>query len=402
MEPVIGIAAEYNPFHKGHEYQIRRSRELLGDGAVVCVMSGSFVQRGEPAVFRKHARAEAAVRSGADLVLELPLPWALSSAEGFARGCVGILGALGVVTHMSFGAECGETGKLSALAAALLDPAMDAAIREELTAGDTYAAARQRALQRLVGGELAELIRAPNNILGVEYCRAILEQHLAMEPLAIERIGAGHDSNITTEGPVSASALRLMLQDWEDISGLLPEGSAEVIEEEIRQGRGPVMTDMLEAAVVSRLRRSTEADFAALPDAAEGLENRLFRAAQFEPGMDEMLAAAATKRYPLSRLRRMLLSAALGLQKGMADGVPPYARVLAANEAGLTLLNKVNGRSSIPVLTKPAAVRELDERAQRIFEITAAAEDLYALGYTARQERRGGSDWRQSPIIIKE
>ena len=402
MEPVIGIAAEYNPFHKGHEYHITRSRELLGGGTVVCVMSGSFVQRGEPAVFRKHARAEAAVRSGADLVLELPLPWALSSAEGFARGCVGILGALGVVTHMSFGAECAETEKLSALAAALLDPAMDAAIREELTAGDTYAAARQRALQRLVGGELAELIRTPNNILGVEYCRAIFEQRLAMEPLAVERIGAGHDSTASVEGPRSGAALRVMLQDWEDVSDLLPGGSAEIVENEIRQGRGPVAAEMLETAVVSRLRQCTEADFAALPDAAEGLENRLFRAAQSEPGLDEMLAAAATKRYPLARLRRMLLGAALGLRAGMADGIPPYARVLAANEAGLALLNKIGEHSRIPVLTKPAAVREMDERAQKVFELTAAAEDLYALGYVARQERRGGGDWRQSPVIIKE
>ena len=168
MPNVIGIAAEYNPFHKGHMYQMMRSREMLGDAALVCVMSGSFVQRGAPAAFGKHARAEAAVRCGADLVLELPLPWALSSAEGFARGCVGLLGALGVVTHMSFGAECGDIAPLREIAQTLLRPELDVRIGEELRAGISYAAARQRALEAFLGAETAALIAAPNNILAVE------------------------------------------------------------------------------------------------------------------------------------------------------------------------------------------------------------------------------------------
>lgn len=403
MENVIGVAAEYNPFHLGHLYHLERSREMLGGGTLVCVMSGSFVQRGECAVFRKHARAEAAVRAGADLVLELPLPWALSSAEGFARGCVGLLGALGVVTHMSFGAECADLRQLSAVATALCDPKVDAMIGEELQAGDSYAAARQRALHRAIGGELAELVREPNNILAIEYLKALNTQRLSITPIAVERLGTGHDrmSAPESDAPRAARELRALLAAGQDISAFLPEAAAEVYRRETEQGRGPVTMQALEMALLARLRGLTEADFAVLPDASEGVEKRLYRAAATEPSFDAVLAAAAAKRYPLSRLRRMLLGAALGLRAGMADGIPPYARVLAANSAGTALLRRISERAKIPVLTKSAASKALDARGQEIFALGAKAEDLYVLGFGAVAERAGGSDWRSSPYIEK-
>lgn len=157
----------------------------------------------------------------------------------------------------------------------------------------------------------------------------------------------------------------------------------------------------LETAVLSRLRERTEDDFAALPDAAEGLEKRLYRAANTAPTLDAAVAAAATKRYPLARIRRMLLGAALGLRAGMADGVPPYARVLAANEAGTALLRQIAEHTSVPVITKPAAIGGLDDAARAVFTLGAEAEDLYVLGYPAREERTGGNDWRSSPYIEK-
>ena len=166
---IIGIVAEYNPFHTGHEYHIARSRELLGaDSTVICVMSGDFVQRGEAALYSKFARAEAACRCGADLVIELPLPWALSSAEGFARGSLGLLGALGA-THISFGSECGDVARLEKIAECLIDPMTNAEISRELyeNANSSYASARQSVLERRLGDE-AKLIEQPNNILAVE------------------------------------------------------------------------------------------------------------------------------------------------------------------------------------------------------------------------------------------
>ena len=272
MGNVIGIVAEYNPFHNGHARLIEQTRARLGaDCPVVCVMSGDFVQRGSPAVYSKFARAEAAARCGADLVLELPLPWALSSAEGFARGAVGLLGGLGVVTHLSFGSECGELEPLQRVAEALLDPLLGEDLRAELQSGIPFAAARQRAAARRVGA-LAELLQAPNNILAVEYLKAIFDQRLDLHPLTILRTGAQHDR--PAEGNVrSASELRTRIGAGENVSAFLPKAAAEISAREKTLGRGPVLPEALESALLSRLRMLPQAAYNTLPGASEGLGN---------------------------------------------------------------------------------------------------------------------------------
>ena len=312
MGNVIGIVAEYNPFHNGHARLIEQTRARLGaDCPVVCVMSGDFVQRGSPAVYAKFARAEAAARCGADLVLELPLPWALSSAEGFARGAVGLLGSLGVVTHLSFGSECGELEPLQRVAEALLDPLLGEDLRAELQAGIPFAAARQQAVARRVGA-LAELLQAPNNILAVEYLKAIFDQRLDLHPLTILRTGAQHDR--PAEGNVrSASELRTRIGAGENVSAFLPRAAAEISAREKTLGRGPVLPEALESAILSRLRMLPQTAYNALPGASEGLGNGLYRAAHEEPTLDGVLAAAKSKRYALSRIRRMTMCAALGV-----------------------------------------------------------------------------------------
>lgn len=301
MGNVIGIVAEYNPFHNGHARLIEQTRARLGaDCPVVCVMSGDFVQRGSPAVYAKFARAEAAARCGADLVLELPLPWALSSAEGFARGAVGLLGSLGVVTHLGFGSECGELEPLQRVAEALLDPLLGEDLRAELQAGIPFAAARQQAVARRVGA-LAELLQAPNNILAVEYLKAIFDQRLDLHPLTILRTGAQHDR--PAEGNVrSASELRTRIGAGENVSAFLPKAAAEISAREKTLGRGPVLPEALESALLSRLRMLPQTAYNALPGASEGLGNSLYRAAHEAPTLDGVLAAAKSKRYALSRI----------------------------------------------------------------------------------------------------
>jgi len=392
---IIGIVSEYNPFHNGHALHIEESRKTVTrESAVVCVMSGDFVQRGEAAVFSKYARAEAAVHCGADLVLELPLPWSLSSAEAFARGAVGLLGAVNCVDYLSFGSECGDMAVLNSLATALMDPAMDAEIREELKNGGSYAAARQTALARSIGS-LADHLESPNNILAVEYLKTIYGQRLRIEPITMQRIGAGHDE----EGG-SASDIRNMLSIGKSIKKFVPKESAKIIKRETEQGRGPVFMEALESAILSRFRMMKESDFIDIPDDSEGLGNRLFAAAHEETSLDAILSATKTKRYALSRIRRMCLAAALGIKKGQADGIPPYARVLAANEKGRAVLKLMNEKSEIPLITKPAAVKELSSACRGLFELESAAHDLYVLGFSAKEERRGNADWRTSPQII--
>jgi len=400
---VIGIVGEYNPFHFGHKHHIQETIRLMGtDCPVVCVMSGDFIQRGEAAVYSKFARAEAAVRSGADLVLELPLPWTLSSAEGFARGAVGLLGATGVVTQLSFGSECGETAPLEQLAELMLNPLFINEVKDELKRDESisFAAARQRAAEKRLG-ELACQLETPNNILAVEYIKAIYDQSLDIEPVTVLRFGSGHDSTAQS-GPRSASEIRRALASGVDISASVPQTAYDIYKREDKLGRGPVIKENLEAAMLSRLRMLPPDSFEALNDAGEGLGIRLARAAHEECSVDAILAAAKSKRYALSRIRRMTMCAALGIKAEDSLGIPPYARVLAANERGCAVLKEMNTKSRVPIITKPASVNQLDANCRRIFELCSAAHDLYALGYTAQAERRGGADYRISPRIVTE
>lgn len=398
---VIGIVGEYNPFHYGHKHHIAETKRLLGeDCPVVCAMSGDFIQRGEAAVYSKFARAEATVRSGVDLVLELPPAWALSSAEGFARGAVGLLGSIGVVTHLSFGSECGEVEPLETLAEILLDPLIGADIRRELEAqeGIPFAAARQRAVAKRAG-ELSGQLETPNNILAVEYIKAVYEQGLSIKPVTVQRFGSGHDK-ISESGHKSAAEIRRALANGADISASVPGSAYEIYRREDKLGRGPVLMENLESAMISRLRMLPDSAFAALPDAGEGLNNRLARAAREESGLDAVIAAAKSKRYALSRIRRMVMCAVLGISANMSRETPPYARVLAANARGCALLREMDGKARIPVITKPAAVKELGAECREVFDRSSSAHDLYVLGYSAKEERRGGADWRTSPKIV--
>lgn len=396
----IGIVCEYNPFHKGHEYHIAASRAALDKkAAVVCVMSGDFVQRGEAAVYSKHARAEAACRCGADLVFELPISWCLSSAEGFARGSVGLLSALGV-DYLSFGSEAGELEPLNTVARLLTDSALTGEIKALMAADGSlsFARARQKAVQARLGNT-ASILEEPNNILAVEYLKAIRELDLNITPYTVPRSGSRHDKP-GGEQP-SAMELRSMLRRGGSIADFVPKAAAEVFRRETEFGRYLTDTQLLDTALLSRLRMLRKEDFETLPDSADGAGIRLYNAARTEPTIDGVLAAAKTKRFAMSRLRRMLLCACLGVKAGAGEGIPPYARVLAANKKGCEMLRELSDKSSVPIVTKPASVKTLEPRCAELFALSAQAHDLFVLGYGAQQARIGGEDWRKSPVIVE-
>ena len=396
----IGVVCEYNPFHNGHAYHLRESARLTDEQGVVCVMSGDFVQRGEAALYAKYARAEAAVRGGADVVFELPLPWALASAEGFARGAVGLLAAIGATT-LSFGTESEDLGILDTLARRLIEPQTVELIRTKMADEPelSFAAARQRVLEQLCG-EGARALETPNNILAVEYLKTICEQELSIKPLAVRRLVSAHDG--AGEGNTrSASEIRSLLSRGESADRFMSASSRAVFERDTAQGRGIPSRAAIETAILSRLRMLRREDFLALPDASGGLGERLCRAAAEEPTLDAVFAAVKNKRLAMSRVRRACYCAALGVRSGMADGIPPYARLLAANARGREMLAELRESSEIPIVTKPASVRELGERSETVFSLGAAAHDLYVLGYRAAEERRGGADWRTGPRIVE-
>ena len=395
----IGIISEYNPFHRGHKWQIDALRRRFGaETRIVCAMSGDFVQRGDLAVERMHARAEAAVRGGADLIFELPLPWAVSSAEGFARGGTAVLEATGAVDTLAFGSECGDTAKLLRAAETLLRADFPERLREGLASGTSFASAREAAARELIGDDAA-VLGAPNDILGVEYCKALLQSGSSIVPLAVERRAVGHDGG-AKEGFASASFIREKLARGEDASAYLTAESAAIYARECAAGRAPVTMANAERAILSRLRTLEEADFARYDGGNEGLYRRFYESARTAASIDALLGAVKTKRYAYARLRRMLLAAYLGVTK---EDVPPrvlYLRVLAFNERGRAVLKQMKKTASAPVLVKSADVRALDESARRLFELSARAEDQYVLAYPDLAASRGGSAWTSGPVIV--
>lgn len=390
----VGIVAEYNPFHRGHALHLAVTKEALGR-PVVAVMSGNFVQRGDLAILRKHARAKAAVLGGADLVLELPAAQALLSAEGFAQAAVGALADTGVVDSVSYGSECGDAAALRTLAQALLRDDFPPLLREALASGAPFAAAREQALARLIGAEKASLLRTPNNILGIEYEKVCLARGLGS--FTIPRIGAAHDGE-AADGIASASRIRAGLLAEEDMDIYLTEGSSAVLAEESAAGRAPVGLAALERAILARFRLMSEADFAPYDEGGEGLYRRFAAAAAESRSVEELLTRVKTRRYAMARLRRLLLRSFLNLPGH--DSRVPYLRVLACNETGRALLKEMRGVSSLPIITKPAEGRRLQDDARAAFAAECRCADLYALACPDPAESAGGADWRTGPCIL--
>lgn len=397
---VAGIVAEYNPFHSGHAYQITQARRLLGEGTgIVCVMSGNWVQRGECALTDKWTRAALALRGGADLVLELPLPWAASSAEGFARGAVGTLAATGVVDTLSFGSESGDAAGLVRLAQLLSGEGYRQALAGALEGGVPFAAARQKAVRALLRetGErgLADLLSQPNDNLAVEYLRALQALDSPIRPLAVERRGAPHDAASPAEGFASASHIRSLARagEWEEVEHWTPPGTAHAL-----QSAGLARMEQVERAVLAKLRAMTEDDFAALADSAggEGLPARLVRSARQAGSLEAFYDLAKTKRYAHARIRRLALRAFLGLREEDTPRCPRYLRVLAFNGRGRALLKEMKGKATLPILTKPAHIRTLDPAAQALFDLESRSTDLFGLCFD--EVRPCGLDYTTGPI----
>ena len=379
-----GIVAEYNPFHRGHAWHIAETRRRLGgDAPVVCVMSGHWVQRGECALADKWLRAALALDRGADLVVELPTPWAMASAESFARGAVSLLAATGVVDVLSFGSETGELAPLEEAAAALDAPEYPEKLRAALGRGLSFPAARQEAAG-------AACLSAPNNNLGVEYLRSLRALGSTIRPLTVPRQGAGHDGP-AAGGFASASELRRLLR----------AGRGEEAAPYLTAPWSGELADMqhIERAVLARLRTMGEGDWGALPDGggAEGLPSRLAKAAREAVSLEDFYARAKTRRYPHARLRRLALAAFLDLRAAERPAAPPYVRVLGLGGRGRALLRRMKDTCPLPVIVKPAQARELDGPARTLFESEARYTDLYGLCFPA--PRPCGAEWIHSPVV---
>ncbi len=374
--------------------------------AVIGVMSGNVQQRGEFAIMEKYARAQAAVegapgRPGADLILELPAPFACATAERFAQAAVGLLCQTGVVTHLSFGSESGEAAPLLRAADCLLDARFPELLRSALGPGITFARARQLAAEQLIGHDALSFSR-PNDILGIEYLKALTRLQSDIVPVVVKRHGAAHHSQRAEGGFASAGQLRTVLLDGNVTAteGLLPQASYNLIARELANGRAPVSMNACGQAMLSHLRIMPERDFSLLPDVSEGLDSRLFKACRSGTSVDAVIAQAKTKRYTYARIRRMLMCAYLGITESMQTTPLPYLRVLAFNDTGRALLRQIKLRCALPVITKPAHAGALKGDSLTFFEREALVSDLFCLCYPEQSMRAGGQEWRKSPAYV--
>lgn len=365
---ITGIIAEFNPLHNGHKRLIDEAKS--GGNTVAAVISGNFVQRGECAVIEKGLRTKCALICGVDLVAELPVPWSMSTAGNFALGGVWQLYALGC-DEIIFGSECGDIGKLSYTADILCSDEFFALLTQNVNGALTFATAREEAAKAL--GADAGILKNPNDNLGIEYIIAARKLNLPIKFRCIKREGAAHDSRVISGDFVSASYIREEL-----VKGnvAFAERFMPVCLHGILSEKDIADTDKLKTAVLSVLRTKTAADFANLPDISEGLDNRMLFAVRSAVSPEDLYTQLKSKRYTLSRVRRLVFSAFLGLDNEFFMKTPPYVRLLGASDKGIEALK---GGYVYDILTKPAQIKALGGDAQKVFDTECRATDIFTL-----------------------
>ncbi len=376
------VICEYNPFHNGHEYMLKKLREE-GSDHIAAIMSGSFTQRGEAAVFDKYSRTKAALAGGADIVIELPVSFACANAERFAFGGAYIAQALGVVDELAFGSETGDTQLLKTAADAVDDERVRAELSVQLAKGMTFAAARQKAVEEIFGAECSEILSQPNDILGIEYIRALKKLGSGISVRALRRTGASHDSEEASENIASAKAVRsLIYREDMGYERFIPEYAAQIFSQSENQPPPGGRMAKLEQALLYRLRTMTAEEISLLPEISEGLENRIYSSVKQGCTAEEIISSIKSKRYTRARIARILTYALLGFRKRELPEHPGYIRILGMNQRGRELL-RMAGKSGSSGTKLPVVIRyseaEKHSAAKRMFLQESECDDIYAL-----------------------
>lgn len=426
----VGIIAEYNPFHNGHQYHLNESKALTESEGVVCVMSSSFLQRGEPGLLDKWERTKMALAGGADLVIELPMPYAVRSAEFFAYGAVSLLDATGVVDSISFGSEAGELDNLNEIASILAsEPGeFDHLIGKYLGQGLSYPQARTKALKDYIdrdnndfsidGQEVMELTSNPNNILGIEYLKAIHRLDSDLKPITIPRLKVGyHETNITGK-IASATAIRETLweryQEGEELIddkllNTLPKTSRQILCDAIDSGKGPIFMEDFSSQVLTLLRRASAEKIKTLFDVRGGLENRIKEAADNATSINQLIELVKTKRYTWTRIQRIIFHFLLNLTSLECEyfdqlGGPQYIRVLGFTRKGRHILAKMKEEARLPIITTVSSYHnnsEISEPIRKMLNLEILASNLYSLACPNPEFQTGYRDITEKVIIWK-
>lgn len=359
-----GVICEFNPFHNGHKYLLDQIR-AQGFECIICVMSGSFTQRGDVALMDKFSRTRLALKNGADLILELPAPFAVASAQRFAKGGVDILKATGVVDEVIFGSESGDAEAIKKAALATETPEVTSIMAEYMDRGYYYPQALEQGVRDVFGSDTADILAYPNNTLGVEYVKELIKADIPFS--TVKRKAVEHDSTRVKGEFASASLIREMILKGKDVSDLLPSGDFS----------NPASTEYGERAIMYKLKSMSLEDFEKLPDVTEGLHNRIFSAVQKCSNLEQLLAEIKTKRYTMARLRRIITSSLLGITKDLQSSPVPYLRVLGMTERGKIALGEIAKKTDLPVITSVAsALKSLEKKPKEILLCDINATDI--------------------------
>ena len=409
MAKTVGIIAEYNPFHNGHYYHLQKAKQEAGADFCVAVISGNFTQRGDTSIVNKWAKAYMAICGGADLVIELPTLYSVSSAENFANGAIKILDSLKIVDSFAFGAEADDLSTLNNIANVLYDEPRGYTniLGHELKKGISFPMARENALMMYLNDikRYANVLSSPNNILAIEYLKALKAQKSHLNPVMIKRQKVYYNDSRIVDGFASATGIREMMKQkqYADLRKVVPNSTYQILGQQVKKGEIILNLSKYEKEIIYTLRKMTTAQIADLPDVSEGLEHTIKNAAANCNNLADLISAIKSKRYTQTRVQRILVYALLGIDKRMMETskkIAPYVRILGFNPKGRMLISEiVNRNPKINMITSVKKFIDQNKNKQlaEMLNVDIFATDVYTLGY--EYESKANLDFTNNMII---
>lgn len=411
---VLGIIAEYNPFHNGHMYHLQKAKEQSGAQYCICVMSGDFVQRGNTSIVNKWKKAEMALLNGVDLVIELPTIYSVASAEGFSLGAIKLLNNLKIVDAISFGTETSDFAALNNISSIVNEEPMKykSILNSELKKGLSFPKARENALMLYLNDNKRydNILNTPNNILAIEYLKALKKIKSTIQPIPIKREKVYYNDNVIVDEFASATAIRKLLknEEFSEIRKVVPKSTYQILKKETELGNVVLDLSRYEKEIIYNLRRMTVSEIAELPDVNEGLEHSLKNAANYSNDITNLINIVKTKRYTVTRIQRILICALLGITKrdvGMAKKAEPYIRVLGFNEKGKELISRINKQN--PKATVITSVKKFQDKNnnnknskiyKRLLDIDIFSTNVYTMA--CKSESLANLDYTKNMVIL--
>lgn len=391
MAGTLAVIGEFNPFHNGHFYHLTKAKKMTMPDFTIGVMSGNFVQRGDTAILDKWTRAEIAIRNGFDLIIELPTLYSISSAENFADGAIKILDSLGIVDYLAFGSEIGEIEPIDNVASILYKEPKEFStlINKQLRSGLSYPKAREIALSMYFGTSkvFSSILEEPNNILGVEYLKAIKKYKSTITPITFKRKNSDYHSKTISFGIASATAIRSFLNDNDKLKEVLPKSSYEILKKKMKSGEYVKGLEVFEKEIIYILRRMTISEIENLPEVTEGLENRIKSAVHEAKNLNDLISKIKSKRFTQTRIQRILVYALLNVTKKdmqSAQKATPYIRILGFSEYGKKIISTIaknNPKAKIVVSFKKFVEANKDSNLNALVSKDILATNIYTLGY---------------------